>query len=58
MLPEAGLVIMVGMGITGLVLKFKLSSIGTRKKMFKLHTSPIFMICLVMVLVTGHALMH
>lgn len=56
-LPEIGLMVVMAVVVTGLVLKFKWSSGGVRRVTFKVHTNPLLLASLAVILVIGHTLM-
>jgi len=53
-LPEYGLVIMCGLTVLGLVLKFKLCPKRFIKSIYQFHTQPMILIGMVIVLSVGH----
>ncbi len=53
-LPEWGLVIMGGLALLGIVLKFKLCSKDALKNVHKIHTQPILLLILIALLIMGH----
>jgi hypothetical protein len=53
-LPEWGLAVMVALIALGLILKFKLSPKALRTGVYRLHTQPLLLITMVMVLTIGH----
>jgi hypothetical protein len=55
-LPELGLVMMVMLMGLGIALKFKLCPESFRKKVYQIHTHPLFFLLMVLVLVVGHTM--
>ncbi len=53
-LPEWGLVIMGGLALLGIVLKFKLCSKDALKNVYKIHTQPILLLIVIALLIMGH----
>jgi hypothetical protein len=53
-LPELGLAMMVTLMGLGIALKFKLCPVNLRKKVYQVHTHPLFFLLTVLVLVVGH----
>lgn len=56
-LPEIGLMILIGVVATGLVLKFKLISSSVLKTTFRVHTHPLLVTAVLLVLLIGHTMM-
>jgi hypothetical protein len=55
-LPEMGLVMLVIIMGLGLALKFKLCPVNLRKKVYQIHTHPLFFLSMVLALVVGHTI--
>jgi hypothetical protein len=55
-LPEMGLVVMMVLMGLGIVLKFRLCPMNLRKKVYQIHTHPIFFLSMVLALVVGHTI--
>jgi hypothetical protein len=55
-LPELGLVMMVIIMGLGITLKFKLCPLNLRKKVYQIHTHPLFFLVMVLALVLGHTI--
>ncbi len=55
-LPEMGLAMMVVLMGLGIVLKFKLCPVNLRKKVYQIHTHPLFFLSMVLALVVGHTI--
>ena len=53
-LPEWGLIVMVGLIALGLIIKFGLCPKPLRKSVYRLHTQPLVLAAMVMVLTIGH----
>jgi len=53
-LPEWGLILVAMMVFLGLILKFKVSPKGMRKFIYRLHTTPITFLIMILLLVIGH----
>jgi hypothetical protein len=56
-LPELGLVVMVILMGLGIALKFKLCPLDLRKRVYQIHTHPLFFLVTVLALVVGHTIM-
>lgn len=56
-LPECGLICMVILASLGLVLKFKLAPWNSTRFLYKVHTHPVVLASIVIVLLTGHLMM-
>ncbi|MBL6972201.1 MAG: hypothetical protein ISR63_08730 [Desulfobacterales bacterium] len=55
-LPEWGLILVTGMVFLGLILKFKVSPKGMRKFVYRLHTTSVTSLIMILLLVVGHLL--
>jgi hypothetical protein len=55
-LPEMGLIMMVILMGLGITLKFKLCSPNLRKRVYQIHTHPVFFLVMVLALFVGHAI--
>lgn len=55
-LPEIGLVMMVILMGLGISLKFKLLPPGLRKRVYQMHTHPVFFLTMIAVLLVGHTI--
>ena len=55
-LPELGLVVMVVLMGLGIALKFKLCPMDLRKRIYQIHTHPLFFLVTVLALVVGHTI--
>lgn len=55
-LPEWGLAAMASLGVIGIMMKFKLSPRGLRRHICQLHTSPLPLSLLLIILFLGHHL--
>ena len=53
-LPEWGLVVMVGLIVLGLIMKFGLCPKQLRRSVYQLHTQPLVLVVMVTVLTIGH----
>ncbi len=53
-LPEWGLILVILMVFLGLIFKFKLSPKGMRKLVYRLHTTPVIFIIMILMLLVGH----
>ncbi|NQT68107.1 MAG: hypothetical protein HQ552_00835 [Desulfobacteraceae bacterium] len=55
-LPEWGLILVTGMVFLGLILKFKVSPKGMLKFVYRLHTTSVTSLIMILLLVVGHLL--
>lgn len=55
-LPEWGLGIMIAVGALGLVMKLKLAPVSMRKLVYRLHTNPISIPAVLLILLIGHSI--
>ena len=55
-LPEMGLVMMVILMSLGIALKFKLCPTNLRKRVYQIHTHPVFFLVIILALVIGHTI--
>jgi len=53
-LPEWGLIVMVGLIVLGLIMKFGLCPKQLRRSVYQLHTQPLVLVVMVTVLTIGH----
>lgn len=55
-LPEFGLIAMVILMGLGIVIKFKIGHPNLRKKVYKIHTHPLYFLSMVLTLIIGHTI--
>ncbi len=57
-LPEWGLAVMASLALIGVLVKFKVSPKIMRKTFYQIHTNPLPIALLVIILLVGHSIVH
>jgi len=55
-LPELGLFLMVGIMALGIMIRFKLCPKAFRKSVYRIHTQPLILVAMILVLTIGHGI--